>query len=153
MKDPIRDASLSAVKVASEIAYNYVSEVRNQRIFPDSDALSGLQNLDRPLPQHGTGCQQVLAQLHRYGSPATVATAGGRYFGLVVGGSTPAAMGANIVTSAWDQIALMESSSPVADQLEKIAGRWVLELLNLPPEAFVGFVTGFGRELRVRNPH
>ncbi|MCG3471196.1 pyridoxal-dependent decarboxylase [Xenorhabdus bovienii] len=142
MKDPIRDASLSAVKVASEIAYNYVSKVRNQRVFPDSGALSGLQNLDRPLPQHGTDCQQVLAQLHRYGSPATVATTGGRYFGLVVGGSTPAAMGANIVTSAWDQIALMESSSPVADQLEKIAGRWVLELLNLPPEAFVGFVTG-----------
>ncbi|CBJ81319.1 hypothetical protein XBJ2_1230004 [Xenorhabdus bovienii str. Jollieti] len=90
MKDPIRNASLSAVKVASEIAYNYVSEVRNQRVFPDSDALSGLQNLDGALPQNGTDCQQVLVQLHKYGSPATVATTGGRYFGLVVGGSTPA---------------------------------------------------------------
>ncbi|MDX7999834.1 aspartate aminotransferase family protein [Xenorhabdus sp. Reich] len=142
MKDPIRDASLSAVKIASEIAYDYVSEVRNQRVFPDADALSGLQNFDKPLPQQGTNCQQVLEQLHAYGSPATVATTGGRYFGLVVGGSTPAAMGANIISSAWDQIALMESSSPVANELEKIAGRWVLELLNLSSEAFVSFVTG-----------
>ncbi|MDC9598051.1 pyridoxal phosphate-dependent decarboxylase family protein [Xenorhabdus anantnagensis] len=142
MKDPIRDASLSAVKIANEIAYSYVSEVRNQRVFPDADALSGLQHFDKPLPTTGTDSQQVLEQLHAYGSPATVATTGGRYFGLVVGGSTPAALGANIITSAWDQIALMESSSPIANQLEKIAGRWVLELLNLPSEAFVGFVTG-----------
>ncbi|MBD2796207.1 aspartate aminotransferase family protein [Xenorhabdus sp. 18] len=142
MKDLIRDASLSAVKVANKIAYRYVSEVRNQRVFPDADALAGLQHFDKPLPITGIDCQQVLEQLHTYGSPATVATTGGRYFGLVVGGSTPAALGANIITSAWDQIALMESSSPVANQLEKIAGRWVLALLNLPSEAFVGFVTG-----------
>ncbi|MDX7986242.1 aspartate aminotransferase family protein [Xenorhabdus sp. 12] len=142
MKDPIRDASLSAVKTASKIAYDYVSEIRNQRVYPDAAALSNLQYFDKPLPVAGTHCQQVLEQLHTYGSPATVATTGGRYFGLVVGGSTPAAMGANIITSAWDQIALMESSSPVTNQLEKIAGRWVLELLSLPSDAFVGFVTG-----------
>ncbi|MEQ1963205.1 pyridoxal-dependent decarboxylase [Xenorhabdus khoisanae] len=142
MKDSIRDASLSAVKVASKIAYDYVSGIRNQRVFPDAKALAGLQNFDKPLPTTGTDCQQVLEQLHSYGSPATVATTGGRYFGLVVGGSTPAAMGANIITSAWDQIALMEASSPIVSQLEKIAGRWALELLHLPSEAFVGFVTG-----------
>ncbi|MCC8380236.1 pyridoxal-dependent decarboxylase [Xenorhabdus sp. PB30.3] len=142
MEGPIRETSLAAVKTASEIAYQYVSEIRNQRVYPDSDALLGLQNFDSPLPQNGTDCQEVLAQLHKYGSPATVASTGGRYFGLVVGGSTPAAMGANIVSSAWDQIALMESSSPVAHQLEKTAGRWVLELLNLPSDAFVGFVSG-----------
>ncbi|MBD2823962.1 pyridoxal-dependent decarboxylase [Xenorhabdus szentirmaii] len=142
MKDPLRDISLSAVKVASEIAYDYVSNIRNQRVFPDANALSDLKHFDKPLPQHGNDSQQILKQLHTYGSPATVATTGGRYFGLVVGGSTPTSLGANIITSAWDQTALMESSSPVTHQLEKIAGRWVLELLKLPSDAFVGFVTG-----------
>ncbi|MDC9590350.1 hypothetical protein PSI23_13875 [Xenorhabdus sp. XENO-10] len=98
MKDTIRDASLSAVKIANEIAYSYVSEVRSQRVFPDADALSGLQHFDKPLPTTGTDSQQVLEQLHAYGSPATVATIGDLYFGLVVGGSTPAALGANIIT-------------------------------------------------------
>ncbi|MBD2805923.1 aspartate aminotransferase family protein [Xenorhabdus sp. ZM] len=142
MKNSIREASLSAVKTAAEIAYSYVSEVRNQRVFPDSEALSAMKNLDGPLPRHGTDCQQVLERLHTYGSPATVATTGGRYFGLVIGGSTPASLGANIVSSAWDQVAVTELSSPISDQLEKTAGRWILELLKLPPEAFIGFVTG-----------
>ncbi|CDL87554.1 pyridoxal phosphate-dependent decarboxylase family protein [Xenorhabdus cabanillasii] len=142
MKNYIREASLSAVKVAAEIAYDYVSEIRNQRVFPNVEALLALQNLDGPLPQYSTDSQQVLERLHKYGSPATVASTGGRYFGLVVGGSTPASMGANIVTSAWDQIGITEISSPVTDKLEKVAGRWVLELLKLPPDAFIGFVNG-----------
>lgn len=80
--------------------------------------------------------------LHRYGSPATTATTGGRFFGLVVGGSVPASMGAAMLNTAWDQVAILDATAPSAIHLERIAGRWVLELLGLPATCSVGFGTG-----------
>jgi glutamate/tyrosine decarboxylase-like PLP-dependent enzyme len=66
------------------------------------------------------------------GSPATVASAGPRYFGFVVGGTLPAALGASWLVSAWDQNAALPVMSPVAARAEEVALRWVVELLGLP---------------------
>jgi glutamate/tyrosine decarboxylase-like PLP-dependent enzyme len=71
-----------------------------------------------------------------------VATAGGRYFGFVIGGSLPAALAANWLAGAWDQNAAMQVSSPVAAKLEEIVLAWMVELLDLPPGSGAGFVTG-----------
>ncbi len=76
------------------------------------------------------------------GSPATVATAAGRYFGFVIGGSLPAALAANWLAGAWDQNASLQIMSPVAAKLEEIVLAWMVELLGLPPESGAGFVTG-----------
>ena len=76
------------------------------------------------------------------GSPATVATAAGRYFGFVIGGSLPAALAANWMAGAWDQNAAMQIMSPVAAKLEEIVLAWMLELLGLPLGSGAGFVTG-----------
>jgi glutamate/tyrosine decarboxylase-like PLP-dependent enzyme len=83
-----------------------------------------------------------LALLDNFGSPATVATAGGRYFGFVMGGTLPAALAANWLAGAWDQNAALTTMSPVASQLEQIALSWILELLSLAPSSGAGFVTG-----------
>jgi len=76
------------------------------------------------------------------GSPATVATAGGRYFGFVIGGSLPAALVANWLAGAWDQNAAMQVMSPVAAKLEEIVLEWMVDLLGLPSGSGAGFVTG-----------
>jgi glutamate/tyrosine decarboxylase-like PLP-dependent enzyme len=84
---------------------------------------------------------EVLEELDAIGSPATVASAGGRYFGFVIGGSLPAALAANILAAAWDQNAVLEVTSPLGAALEKVCRSWITDLLGLPNEAEVGFVT------------
>src|SRR5690606_10388547 len=75
-------------------------------------------------------------------SPATVASAGRRYFGFVTGGSLPAALAANWLAGAWDQNAAMVVSAPVAAKLEQVTLGWLREVLALPPGTGGGFVTG-----------
>jgi glutamate/tyrosine decarboxylase-like PLP-dependent enzyme len=79
--------------------------------------------------------------LDEIGSPATVATTGGRYFGFVVGGTLPASLAANWLAGAWDQNAAMQVMSPVAAKLEEIVEAWVVDLLSLPQGTGAGFVT------------
>ena len=85
---------------------------------------------------------EVLALLDDIASPATVATTGGRYFGFVIGGSLPAALGANWLAGAWDQNASMQVMSPVAAKLEEIVLEWIVDVLGLPSGSGAGFVTG-----------
>ena len=71
-----------------------------------------------------------------------VGTVGPRYFGFVIGGSTPAAAAADMLAVGWDQNAFNPLMSPAAEAAERAAGGWVKELLGLPGAASVGFVTG-----------
>ncbi len=98
---------------------------------------------DGPLPGRGRGPAVSDRRVARAGAePGLVASAGPRYFGFVVGGSLPAALAADWLTSAWDQNAFSYVSSPAASVIEEIAGRWVREVLGLPAEASSGFTTG-----------
>jgi len=121
---------------------NYLAGLENSRAFPDQDALAALDQLDLPLPDHPTPPEQVLALLDKIGSPATTASAGGRYFGFVTGGALPSALSAALLAAAWDQNCFGGISSPVSARLEEIASRWILDLLDLPAGSAVGFVTG-----------
>jgi glutamate/tyrosine decarboxylase-like PLP-dependent enzyme len=95
-----------------------------------------------PLPEHSLSPEKVLALLDEIGSPATVATAGPRYFGFVTGGSIPASVAANWLSGAWDQNAAFIVGSPIASVLEEVSLSWIRELLNLSPRWGAGFVTG-----------
>ena len=97
---------------------------------------------DGPLPAQGGEPSAVIDALIAGAEPGLVASAGPRYFGFVVGGSLPAALAADWLTSAWDQNAFSYISSPAAAVIEEIAGRWVLDVLGLPPGASAGFPTG-----------
>jgi glutamate/tyrosine decarboxylase-like PLP-dependent enzyme len=84
----------------------------------------------------------VLDELAADIDPGLIASAGPRYFGFVIGGSLPAAVGADWLVSAWDQNACLYASSPAAAVTEEVTAGWILELLGLPARASVGFVTG-----------
>ncbi len=118
----------------------YLRDLRGRRVGPAADAVSALGRLDGPLPAGPSDPEAVLERLDRFGSPATVASAGGRYFGFVIGGSLPAALAANWLAGAWDQNAVMLATSPAATKIEEIAIRWLLEILGLPRESGVGLV-------------
>jgi glutamate/tyrosine decarboxylase-like PLP-dependent enzyme len=123
-------------------AAQYLAGLANRHVAPLAEDLARLDALGGALPQGPSDPSEVLALLDDIGSPATVATAGGRYFGFVIGGSLPAALAANWLAGAWDQNAAMQVMSPVASKLEEIVLEWMVDLLALPPASGAGFVTG-----------
>lgn len=129
-------------EVAYRRARDYVRDIQSREIMPTEDALQMLSSLREPLPREGEADAEVIDLLHRVGSPNTVATTGGRFFGFVVGGALPVAIAANWLASSWDQNAGTWVLSPIAGDLEVIAGGWMLELFDLPRDAVFGFVTG-----------
>ena len=126
----------------AERAAEYLAGLAHRNVAPSPEDVARLEILGGPLPLGPSDPTEVLALLDDIGSPATVASAGGRYFGFVTGGSLPAALAANWLAGAWDQNAAMQVMSPVAAKLEEIVIKWTLDLLGLPPGAGVGFVTG-----------
>jgi glutamate/tyrosine decarboxylase-like PLP-dependent enzyme len=94
------------------------------------------------LPDEGIDAPDVIDALARGADRGLVASAGPRYFGFVIGGSLPASLAADWLTSTWDQNACLFVMSPAASVIEEIAASWILDLLGLPAGASVGFVTG-----------
>jgi glutamate/tyrosine decarboxylase-like PLP-dependent enzyme len=123
-------------------AKRYLAELPGRRVSPLQDAVDGLRRLDVPLQDHPIEPATVLAELDDICSAATVASAGGRYFGFVIGGALPAAAAANMLAGVWDQNAGLEAASPAASFIEEVCRQWMLSLLGLPPQTAVGYVTG-----------
>ena len=127
---------------ACERALAYLDGLAGRPVAPAADAVAALGRLDFALPGSGLDPGRVLALLDEAGSPATVASAGPRYFGFVTGGALPIAQAAAWLTTAWDQNVALTVMSPAAATLNAVALRWVAELLGLPAGAGGGFVTG-----------
>ncbi|HWV09369.1 MAG TPA: aminotransferase class V-fold PLP-dependent enzyme [Pseudomonas sp.] len=126
---------------ADRRALAYLDSSATRRVFPTQATIDALATFDQPLPTTGQLADQVLQQLDELGSPATVVSNGPRYFGFVIGATLPAAAAAERMVLAWDQCASSFDNSPIADKLEKVAGRWVCEALGLPSDSAVGFGT------------
>ena len=126
---------------AAARAVRYLDGLEERSVVPTADAIAALRRFDIPFPAQPMAPAAVLAQLDETGSPATVTTAGPRYFGFVIGGSLPATVAATWLTSAWDQNACYAVMSPIAASLEEIVLRWLLDVFGLPPISAGGFVT------------
>jgi glutamate/tyrosine decarboxylase-like PLP-dependent enzyme len=105
-------------------------------------AIERLCLLDEPLPEHPQAPDTILRRLDEFGSPATAATAGGRFFGFVIGGALPVTVAANWLATAWDQNAALHGPTPGVAAFEQTALRWLLEILDLPRQSAGAFVTG-----------
>jgi glutamate/tyrosine decarboxylase-like PLP-dependent enzyme len=126
---------------AAEIARKYASRIGERRVAPAEQDSENLAKFREPFPTLPTDPMLVLKKLDEIGSPATVATTGGRYFGFVNGGTVPASLAANWLAGAWDQNAALRVMSPVAAELEDVVLRWVCEALGLPEKCEGGLVT------------
>jgi glutamate/tyrosine decarboxylase-like PLP-dependent enzyme len=127
---------------AADRARRYLQGLDDRAVAASSEAVLALDELDFPLPKAGLEPSRVLALLDDVGSPATVASAGPRYFGFVIGGALPIAVAASWLLAAWDQNAALSVMSPAATRLDAVAIRWITELLGLPAGTSGGFVSG-----------
>jgi glutamate/tyrosine decarboxylase-like PLP-dependent enzyme len=127
---------------AAELGIEYVESVPERPVAPAASLEELRETLDLPLPEAPTDAVTVVEELARDVEPGLTQMGGGRYFGFVIGGSVPAALAADWLTSAWDQNAGLALPTPAAAVVEEVAGRWVKELLGLPAHASFAFVTG-----------
>jgi glutamate/tyrosine decarboxylase-like PLP-dependent enzyme len=135
----IRDLLINA----AERAAGYLKGLDDRHVGPVPGSIKRLTDtLDGSMPEQPSQAADIIAYLDEYGSPATVASAGGRYFGFVTGGALPAALAANYLAGAWDQNCFSSVSSPVVAALEETALHWVKEVLGLPISSEGALVTG-----------
>ena len=127
---------------AARRAQAYLDSLPERPVAPSPEALARLEGFDEPFPEDQTDPEQVLRLLDELGSPATVAMAGPRYFGYVIGGSQPVGLAANWLAGAWDQNSALYHIAPGTSYLEQVALRWLLEIFGLPPTCGGTFVTG-----------
>ena len=140
MTDLADDARL-LVRTAA-LATDYLDSLATRPVGRPVDLVALRAALGGPLPDGPTDPIEVVEGLATAAEPGLVGSAGPRYFGFVIGGGLPAALGADWLTSAWDQNAGLYVISPAAAVAEEVAGAWLVELLDLPSGTSVGFVTG-----------
>jgi glutamate/tyrosine decarboxylase-like PLP-dependent enzyme len=127
---------------AARRASRYVSEVPRRRVAPRPEDVAKLDGLGGPLPADPLDPAAVIALLDDLGSPATMASTSGRYFGFVTGGALPVTLAANWLAGAWDQNAGLHATSPFGAKIEEIAAQWLCNIFGLPETCGVGFTTG-----------
>ena len=127
---------------AKGYAYEYADGVAERKVFPSKQALADLEQFIEDLPVQYGDAETILQQLHQYGSPATTAQTGGRYFGFVNGGILPVTLATKWLSDFWDQNTALYVMSPVASTLEEICERWLKQLFGLPDSTVAGFVSG-----------
>lgn len=136
------NAGADVLQAAAAAAMEYATSVDDRRVAPDAGALAALATFDEALPDVGAEPLSTLRLLRDVGGPATVATTGGRYFGFVIGGAYPIAQASSWLSSAWDQNAALPVMSPLAAKLHDVVRDWLVDLLRLPADTAVAFVTG-----------
>jgi glutamate/tyrosine decarboxylase-like PLP-dependent enzyme len=127
---------------AYELATAYLKALPDRPVGAQAGLAELRAALGGPLPRYPRQPRQVIAELAAAAEPGLVATPGGRFFGFVIGGSTPAPLAADWLTSVWDQNAGLYAAAPAAMVVEEVAGSWMAELLGLPADVSVGYTTG-----------
>jgi glutamate/tyrosine decarboxylase-like PLP-dependent enzyme len=141
----MNSASLEATSLFEKVATyatTFRTSVGDHPQRPEATYQEALQTFEAPTPEIGTPADLVLSDLVTRASPGLNAMTGPRFFGWVIGASHPVGVAADWLTSVWGQNAGNHTAAPAAAAVETIAARWLLDLLDLPRQASVGFVTG-----------
>lgn len=128
--------------LAQHYSLEYLNTIFDRNVFPTEKALENLSVFDEELPINSTNAKNVIDQLNTFGTPATTATIGGRYFGFVTGSAIPVGLAAKNLGTYWDQAPAMNVLSPIGSKLESVVEKWLVALFNLPKKTSAGFVSG-----------
>lgn len=127
---------------ALDYSFEYSQSVDNRPVFPDQTSLDQLSQFSEEMPTRPTDPHAIIDLLHQFGSPATVAHTGGRYFGFVNGSVFAPTLAAKWLADFWDQCPALNVSSPVVSHLEAVCEKWLVDILDLPEETVMGLVSG-----------
>ena len=130
------------LEAASRLALSYLEQLDRLPVAPTASVDELRNRLAKPLSDHSTHPTQVITELAADVEGGIMASAGGRFFGWVIGGALPAALAADWLTSTWDQNAGLYASGPAAAIVEDVAGGWLKEIFRLPAGASFALVTG-----------
>ena len=130
------------LEAASRLALSYLDQLDRLPVAPTAGLDELRSRLEKPLNNAGILPEQVITELAADVEGGIMASAGGRFFGWVMGGSLPAALAADWLTSAWDQNAASYAAGPAAAIVEEVAGAWLKEIFGLPASASFALVTG-----------
>ncbi len=139
---PTRTPTDAALERAAELARAWIATLPERPVAPTASLEELRSRFGGPLPEHGEDPVAVVEALAANAEGGLIATAGPRFFGFVIGGSLPAALGADWLTSAWDQNAGLYVIGPAAAVAEEVAGAWLADLFGLPPTVSIGYTTG-----------
>jgi glutamate/tyrosine decarboxylase-like PLP-dependent enzyme len=127
---------------AAERGIRYLDSLPTRAVAPDPRAVAALAAWDTPLPERSGDPAETLRLLDEIGSPATMAMAGPRFFGFVIGSALPVTVACQWLAGAWDQNTGLHAVTPATSELERIAIGWLADVLGLPQGTGGGFVTG-----------
>jgi glutamate/tyrosine decarboxylase-like PLP-dependent enzyme len=119
-----------------------VIRTTDDRIALPPGAQAALAGFHQPLPDSGCGAAAAIEELLRLNEVAGGNTQGPRCYHFVLGGSTPAALGADLLATAFDAITYTWVLSPVGVEMERQGLDWIKELLDLPAAWSGIMVTG-----------
>ena len=131
-----------ALPVAVAYAERWLASLADRPVPPQAQVEELVERLGSGLPDRPRAAAEVIEHLATALEPGLTAMPSGRFFGMVIGGTHPAALAADWLTSAWDQNAGLARLTPAATATEQVASGWLLDLLGLPAGSAVGFVTG-----------
>lgn len=134
------DDEVAVLKSAADEAIRYLDGLLDRTVGPDAGL--DLSAFEGPLPDRPSQSAEVLELMTGVAAAGTTAMAGPRFFGWVVGGAYPVSVAADWLTSAWDQNAMYEGTSPGPLALERQALRWMIEAAGLPEGTWGAFATG-----------
>src|SRR6476660_6801331 len=123
-------------------AISHIESLDQSSVAATVDVETLRSRLAKQLNDAGVPADQVVDDLARDVAGGLIGSAGGRFFGWVIGGVLPAALAADWMTSAWQQNAALYATSPAAAVVEEVVGEWLKDLLNLPQSASFALVTG-----------
>ncbi|MBM7615855.1 pyridoxal phosphate-dependent decarboxylase family protein [Alkaliphilus hydrothermalis] len=141
--DQIRSQTINdTLDKAKQYAWEYISSIGDRHVYPHEEDIANLKVFDEELNHKPQKPDEILEMLHRYGTPATVAQTGGRYFGFVCGAIMPSSLPSKWLADAWDQNPAMFVLSPIASKIESVVEKWIVDILRLPNKCSVGYVSG-----------
>jgi glutamate/tyrosine decarboxylase-like PLP-dependent enzyme len=133
---------ISILEDAAKRAIRYLESLDTRKVAPSQESIEKFAQLNEPLAVSGAPDEVILSVLDQFGSPASMAMAGPRFYGFVIGGSMPVTLAANWLAGAWDQNAVLYNVTPAVAILEQVCLSWLIDLFQLPSGSGGAFVTG-----------